>query len=98
AVTSGQEKRRTLTLARSCGKIIRCSSRREEAHFDKEAPKTQIRASSRRLLQFLKMALPVGLAPTLFPQTTGCFSVQLRELQNQNSKSEIRKSNWWEVL
>src|SRR5258708_6985687 len=25
------------------------------------------------------MALPVGLAPTLFPQTTGCFSIQLRE-------------------
>ena len=44
------------------------------------------------------LALTVGLAPTLVPQTTGCFSVQLRELQNQNSKSEIRKSNWWEVL
>ena len=54
AVTSGQEKRRTLTLARSCGKIIGCSSRLEEAHFDKEAPKTQIRASSSWLLQFLK--------------------------------------------
>ena len=26
-----------------------------------------------------KLALPVGLAPTLFPQTTGCFSFQLRE-------------------
>src|SRR5262245_12867468 len=26
-----------------------------------------------------KMALSMGLAPTLFPQTTGCFSVQLRE-------------------
>ena len=25
------------------------------------------------------MALPMGLAPTLFPQTTGCFSIQLRE-------------------
>ena len=81
AVSSGQEKRRTLTLVRSCGKIIRCSSRREKAHFDKDAPKTQIRASSRRPLQYLKMALPVGLAPTLFPQTTGCFSVQLRELK-----------------
>ena len=26
-----------------------------------------------------KMALSMGLAPILFPQTTGCFSVQLRE-------------------
>lgn len=25
------------------------------------------------------MALPMGLAPTLFPQTTGCFSIQLQE-------------------
>ena len=36
------------------------------------------------------MALPVGLAPTLFPQTTGCFSVQLREPKS--------KMKWWEVL
>src|SRR5262249_53654746 len=27
----------------------------------------------------VRLALPVGLAPTLFPQTTGCFSIQLRE-------------------
>ena len=27
----------------------------------------------------MKLALSMGLAPTLFPQTTGCFSVQLRE-------------------
>ena len=27
------------------------------------------------------LALTVGLAPTLVPQTTGCFSVQLRELK-----------------
>ena len=26
-----------------------------------------------------KMALSMGLAPTLFPQTTGCFAIQLRE-------------------
>ena len=43
------------------------------------------------------MALPVGLAPTLFPQTTGRFSVQLRE-HNRKSKIESRKSKWWEVL
>ena len=27
----------------------------------------------------MKLALSMGLAPTLFPQTTGCFSIQLRE-------------------
>ena len=25
------------------------------------------------------VALPAGLAPALFPQTTGCFSIQLQE-------------------
>jgi hypothetical protein len=35
------------------------------------------------------MALPEGLAPTLFPQTTGCFSVQLREPKNRNSKMKM---------
>src|SRR5439155_27228827 len=29
--------------------------------------------------RFTKLALSMGLAPTLFPQTTGCFSIQLRE-------------------
>ena len=29
--------------------------------------------------RFQKLALPAGLAPALFPQTTGCFSIQLRE-------------------
>ena len=27
----------------------------------------------------VELALPVGLAPTVYPQTTGCFSFQLRE-------------------
>src|SRR5258705_361856 len=26
-----------------------------------------------------RLVPPVGLAPTIFPQTTGCFSIQLRE-------------------
>src|SRR5215471_18560254 len=40
----------------------------------------------------LKMALSMGLAPTLFPQTTGCFSIQLREHDGLPCKG------WWEVL
>src|SRR5208283_3838401 len=35
-------------------------------------------------------ALPEGLAPTLFPRTTGCFSVQLRE----PAKFRIRNAEW----
>ena len=31
------------------------------------------------------MALSVGLAPTLFPQTTGCFAIQLREPEEVQS-------------
>jgi hypothetical protein len=34
----------------------------------------------------------MGLAPTLFPQTTGCFSIQLREQDGAPCKG------WWEVL
>ena len=30
-----------------------------------------------------KMALSMGLAPTAFPQTTGCFSIQLRERKSE---------------
>ena len=38
--------------------------------------------------KFVKnLALPVGLAPTLFPQTTGCFSIQLRKQINHRSQN-----------
>ncbi len=33
------------------------------------------------------LALPAGLAPALFPQTTGCFSIQLRERNGLPSRS-----------
>ena len=36
-----------------------------------------------------KLALPVGLAPTLFPQTTGCFSIKLREQNGLPSRSPV---------
>jgi hypothetical protein len=48
-----------------------------------------------------KMALPVGLAPTLFPQTTGCFSVQLRErngLPRRSSEPEARTPSFAQTL
>jgi hypothetical protein len=48
-------------------------------------------------LRSVKLALPVGLAPTLFPQTTGCFSIQLRERNGLPSRSPAGEG-WWEVL
>ena len=41
-------------------------------------------------VRFLKLALSMGLAPTLFPQTTGCFSIQLRE-QNGLPAEALRR-------
>ena len=38
----------------------------------------------------------MGLAPTLFPQTTGCFSIQLRERNGLPGRS--LGEGWWEVL
>ena len=43
------------------------------------------------------MALSMGLAPTLFPQTTGCFAIQLRERNGLPSRSSASEG-WWEVL
>ena len=38
-----------------------------------------------------RLAPSVGLAPTLFPQTTGCFSIQLRELVGSVGNAPIRR-------
>jgi hypothetical protein len=43
-----------------------------------------------------KLALPAGLAPAFFPQTTGCFSVQLQEQDGLPNRSSGK--SWWEVL
>ena len=43
-----------------------------------------------------RLALSMGLAPTLFPQTTGCFSIQLRERNGLPGRS--LGEGWWEVL
>jgi hypothetical protein len=65
AVSSGQEKRRTPNLGN--GPAVRFDKTEIRNKFEIPNPNRS------------KMALPMGLAPTLFPQTTGCFSVQLQE-------------------
>jgi hypothetical protein len=42
------------------------------------------------------VALPIGLAPTLSPQTTGCFSIQLRKQNGLPGRS--LGEGWWEAL
>ena len=41
--------------------------------------------------RFGDLALSMGLAPTLYPQTTGCFSIQLRELVGGVGNAPIRR-------
>jgi hypothetical protein len=43
-----------------------------------------------------KLTLPAGLAPAIFPQTTGRFAVQLRKQKWPASRS--RSEGWWEAL
>lgn len=58
-------------------------------------------------LCILKLAFSMGLAPTIFPQTTGCFSIQLREqmvgsagnapvrhFQFYFATSDLQSDNW----
>jgi hypothetical protein len=59
-----------------CFYTTRCWPRRTDNTGAAKAGHTPWRRSCGKLF---KMALPVGLAPTLFPQTTGRFSIQLRE-------------------
>ena len=42
-----------------------------------------------------RLALSMGLAPTLFPQTTGCFSIQLRELVGSVGNAPIRRFRFY---
>ena len=52
-------------------------SERQDFHLRPPGPKPG--ALKTELRSDKKMALPVRLALTVFPQTTGCFSIQLRE-------------------
>ena len=45
-----------------------------------------------------KLALPVGLAPTVFPQTTGCFSIQLREPDQRRMENAKCRMNYMACL
>src|SRR5579862_3463548 len=64
-------------------------SERQDLHLRPRGPKPRALKTE---LRSDKMALSMGLAPTLFPQTTGRFSIQLREHAGLSCKG------WWEVL
>ena len=42
-----------------------------------------------------RLALSMGLAPTLYPQTTGCFSIQLRELVGSVGNAPTRRFRFY---
>src|SRR6266498_610167 len=55
------------------GSILKWSER-QDFHLRPRGPKPRALKTE---LRSVTMALSMGLAPTLFPQTTGCFSIQL---------------------